>query len=379
MTASIARIAIPFSLLWLLVPTVALGQEAYFSMGRLQAQSRLFGEVSAASQKNNERTQREVVGTGQALDDLGDALVAARAVTGQAPQLLEGRRAALAEQFGADWTALNAFVDRLVTDTDRAFTEALARHVTAVEEREGVALATCEPPQGVLGMAMGQSECAGKDFTDWLVESIDADPTLAEVVQDVSSRPWPSVRAERVLVAPVAVDDGAQLADSAPAFSLQEVYRDCEAFEPVLLAVEGAYRAASRDLQRAQEAHETNRYLFAGSLESLEDDEQQARAAELDADLQRLRAASEQLTQWRTRTTAAALQLVWEQVAERESAVRKELGVDAVGVCLQPADLGGCTGPVVSDDVAAWLASHKKVVKAAEKHAEGIEALDLGL
>jgi len=377
MTASIARIALAISLL--LGPQVASGQEAYFSMGRLQAQSRLFGEVSAASQKNNERVQREVVSTGQALDELGDALVTARAVTDQTPQLLEGRRAALSDQFDADWSALNAFVDRLVTDTDRAFTEALARHVTAVEEREGVALATCEPPQGVLGMAMGQSDCAGKDFTDWLVESIDADPELAEVVQDVSSRPWPSVRADRVPVAPVAMADGAQLPEATSAFSLHAVYKGSEAFEGIVLAVEGAYRAASRDLQRAQEAHEANRYMFAESLETLSTEEQEARAAELAGQLQRLRDASEQLTQWRTRTTSSALLLVWEQVAERETSARKELGVDTLGVCLQPTDLGGCTGPGVSNDLAEYLAGQKKVLKAAEKHAEGIEGPQLDL
>lgn len=377
MTASIARIVLAFSLL--LAPQAALGQDAYFSMGRLQAQSRLFGEVSAASQKNNERVQREAVSTGQALDELGDALVAARAVTGQAPQLLEARKTALADQFDADWSALNEFVDHLVTDTDRAFTEALARHVTAIEEREGLALATCEPPQGVLGMAMGQSDCVGKDFTDWLVESIDADPVLAEAVQDVSSRAWLSVRADRVPVAPVAVADGAQADDATTAFSLQAVLRGCEAFEGIVLALEGAYRAASRELQRAQETHEANRYVFAESLETLPALEQEARAAELDADLQRLRAASEQLTQWRTRATAGALQLVWEQVAERETAARKELGLDAIGVCLQPTDLGGCTGPGVSNDLATYLAGQKKVAKAAEKYAEGIVDPDLGL
>ena len=377
MTASIARIALAISVL--LVPQAARGQEAYFSMGRLQAQSRLFGEVSAASQKNNERVQREVVSTGQALDELGDALVTARAVTGQAPQLLEGRRTALADQFDADWSALNEFVDRLVTDTDRAFTEALARHVTTIEEREGVALATCEPPQGVLGMAMGQSDCAGKDYTDWLVESIDADPELAEAVQDVSSREWPSVRADRVPMAPVAIADGAQLDDATPAFSLQAVFRGCEAFEGVVLALEGAYRSASRDLQRAQEAHEANRYMFAEALETLSAEEQQARATELDADLQSLRAASEQLTQWRTRTTAGALQLIWEQLAERETAALKAVGVDTLGVCLQPTDLGGCTGPGVSNDLATYLADQKKVLKAAEKFAESIDAPALDL
>ena len=71
--------------------------------------------------------------------------------------------------------------------------------------------------------------------------------------------------------------------------------------------------------------------------------------------------------------------LLWELAAGQAGPLDKELGADGIGVCLQPRDLGACRGVDVSAEVASFLASQKKAVKAAEKHADGVVPPDLGL
>ena len=377
MRASIARIV--FAIALFVPATSAVGEEVFFSMANLQSGSRLFGEVAAASQKNNERVQREVVTTGSALDELGDGLESARQRFGAAPADLEARHAELAARFDADWQALNEFVDRLVTDTDRAFMDTLARHVTAIEEREGVTLATCEPPQGMLGMAMGQSSCEGRDVSAELVAAFDADVALAEAVQEITSRTWPSVRAARQAVPSVGLADGGAVDESTVGFSPAVLYADQEFFTPVSQAIEEAYAMASHELQAAQDALEADRYMFAEESGLLIESDRKLRLADMQADLERLQAASEVLTRWRTVAVAGAMALAWELAAAKGDKVAGAAGADAVSVCLQPGDLGGCTGPDVTAAVGEYLAGQKKVVKAVEKYAEGIAGPELGL
>ena len=362
----------------LLAPVTAGAEEVYFSMLHLQGNSRLFAQISAVSQKNNDRIQREVVTTGRALDGLGDGLEAAKLHVGAAPQDLATRHADLAQAFDEEWAAINAFVDQLVLDTDRAFTEALALHVSELEEAEGVAVGTCDPPAGVLGMAMGQNNCEGRDVTAHLAAAIDADETLTAAVADICDREWPGIRPQRQAVAPLTLS-GEPAPEATSSFSPQRIYERAEPFETVVLSVEEAFRAASRELQTARELHEANRRMYLESQAALTEEEVAAREAELAAELDQVKAASESLTAWRTRAVAGAVALAWSLVGDREGAVARELGVDAIGVCLQPADLGGCSGPDVTDQVAEYLDGQKKVHKEVGKHAETVGEPDLGL
>ena len=377
MHSMFARTLIILPLFLALAPAGA--EEVYFSMMHLQSDSRLFSEISVVSQKNNERIQREVVTTGKALDALGDGLAAARLRTGAAPEALEARHGDLAAGFDQDWTAINGFVDQLVLDTDRAFTEALARHVGAFEEREGVVVGTCEPPAGVLGMAMGHDSCEGRDVTAHLVASIDADEALGATVAEICGRQWPAVRPERQAVPPQSLADGNPLAENSASFSVQRIYARAAPYESLLLAVEEGFRMASRELQVARALHETNRRLYIDEQPRLSAEEIAAREEELAAELEQVKTASEGLTRWRTEATAGAVELVWEQVQAREAALVRELEVDGVGVCLQPTDLGGCSGPDVTDRVAEFLDGEKKVAKEAERRAETLGSPDLGL
>ncbi len=349
----------------------ATADDAYYSMIQLQGRSKLFARVSTESQANNDRAQREVVTTGRALDAFGDALVAAQLRTGARPSVASERPGALSARFDLDWKALNEFVDRLVMDTDRAFVEALQRQVGGLEEREGVTLGTCEPPQGVLGMAMGESGCEGTDYTDHVIALMDEDAELIAAVDDVNGRSWPSMRPEREPMAPIAPGDGADLPRETAWFAPAEVVRRAELFEPANLALEEGYRTAARELERARETHEINRQLSDGAGD--------ADRAALDAELAALQQASERLTGWREQATGEAIALAWELAQDHENALLAALGVDAVGVCLQPGDLGGCSGADRTDDVAAYLSSQKKAIKVVSKHADGIETPVLGL
>lgn len=359
-------------------PMTAAAEEVYFSMLHLQGNSRLFAEISAVSQKNNERIQREVVTTGRALDAFGDGLAAARQITGAAPEGLDARHAELAAGFDRDWSTINGFVDQLVLDTDRAFTEALAVHVSELEEAEGIVVGTCEPPAGVLGMAMGQGECAGRDVTPHIVAALDADEDLGAAVADICGREWPAVRPDRRAVAPLTLS-GAVAPESMDSFSAQQLYERSAPFEPVLLAVEESFRAASREVEMARQLHEANRRMYLESQPSLAAEEAATREAELTAELEQVKAASEALTRWRTDAVAGAVALAWKQVQDRESAVVRELDIEGLAVCLQPADLGGCTGPDVTDLVAGYLEDQKKVAKETAQHAEAVGSPDLGL
>lgn len=364
MKRSIAPIAVT---LVLIAALPALAGEAFFSMMQLQGRSKLFSRVSEASQENNDRAQREVVTTGRALDAFGDALVAAELRTGVRPTAAAERHGALTARFDLDWKALNQFVDKLVMDTDQAFVEALQRQVAVLEEREGVTLGTCEPPQGVLGMAMGDSDCAGTDYTDHLVALLDEDPSLAAAVDDVATRTWPSMRPERAPLPPLALADGAELAAETAWFSPAGIVGSAQLFEPVEAALDEGYRFSERELERARESYEINRQLGG---------EPDADAA---AELEALRRASSELTTWREKTSGEAIALAWQLAGDLGDALCKELGVDSIGVCLQPGDLGSCTGADHTGDVAAFLSSQKKAVKTVAKHAEGIAAPDLGL
>jgi hypothetical protein len=376
MRSTLARTLVLSTLL--LAPLSASAEEVYFSMLHLQGNSRLFAEISVVSQKNNERIQREVVTTGRALDSLGDGLEAARLHTGGAPEALSARHTELAAAFDRDWTAINGFVDQLVLDTDRAFTEALAVHVGALEEAEGFVVGTCEPPAGVLGMAMGQGECEGRDVTPHVVASLDADEDLSAAVADICGREWPAVRPQREAVVPLTLA-GAPAPEDTASFSAQRIYQRSAPFEPVLLAVEEGFRAASREVEMARQLHEANRRMYLESQPSLTPEEAQAREAELTAELDQVKAASEALTRWRTDAVAGAVALAWQQVQDREGAVVRELAIEGLAVCLQPPDLGGCTGPDVTDDVAGFLEDQKKVIKEASRHAETVGSPDLGL
>ncbi len=357
----------------------AHAEDAYFSMMNLQGGSKLFAAVAESSQENNERVQREVVTTGRALDALGDALAAARLRTGTMPADQSARHGELTASFDLQWQQLNGFVDQLVMDTDAAFMGALDRHVVALQEAEGITLGTCEPPQGVLGMAMGQASCEGKDYTAQLITALDADEELQTAVAEIRGRSWPQIRPARTTVAPVALDSGVALEGDPAWFSPVGVMREADAAEPLLLAYEEAYRMAQREVERATEVHQTNRRMYAEESASLSADERTAREAELQAELDRLKAASEALTAWREETSAAALAQIWEQAAGKIGPLEKQLGTTGLGVCLQPDDLGGCTGSDRTADVAAYLDGQKKIARALEQHADQIAAPDLGL
>jgi hypothetical protein len=372
-----ARITTALLLAALITPAAA--EEAYFSMGRLQSASRLFVQVSEVSQRNNERIQREVVTTGGALDGLGDALAAARVRTGSPPTALAERHQQLTAAFEADWTGLNQFVDQLVLDTDKAFIGALATHVEAIEDAEGITLGTCEPAGGVLGMAMGQSACEGRDLTDALVGALDGDDALAAAVADIVGREWPAIRPARQAVVPLMMASGELLAEPTPGWSPMRVYERGAVCADLEAAVDEAWRMASRELQRAQEDLEVNRRMFASEIDALDEAELEARQTELDAELATIKAASERLTAWRADTVAGALALLWELAADREAAAMGALGEESLGICLQPADLGGCTGPDVTNGMGDYLASEKKVTKAIERYVASLEAPDLDL
>jgi hypothetical protein len=357
----------------------AHAEEAYFSMMNLQGASKLFGAVAQSSQENNERIQREVVTTGRALDALGDSLAATKQHTGAVPPDLSARHGELSATFELQWQQINGFVDQLVMDTDAAFLAALDRHVKALEEAEGVVLGTCEPPQGVLGMAMGQSSCEGKDYTAQLIVAMDGDEELQTAVAEIRGRSWPEIRPEHAPAAPVALDSGVDLSGDPTWFSPYGVLRTGDAAEPVLLALEEGYRMSERELMQATEIYRTNRRLYAEESGALSAEERTAREAELQTELDKLKAASETLTVWREETSAAAMALIWEQAQGKLGALEKELGATGVGVCLQPGDLGGCAGVDRTSDVASYLAGQKKIVKALEKYAETIEGPELGL
>ena len=366
-----SRTLVPIILVAVGLALPASADETFFSMSRLQAESKLFGRISAQSQGEQERVQREVVTTGKALDGFGDSLVAAQLRTGDRPAAASERHGALAARFDLDWQALNTFVDGVVTDTDRAFVESLQRQVAVLEEREGITLGACEPPQGVLGMVMGESDCAGTDYTDHLVALLDEDPALVAAVEDVVSRPWPAMRPEREPMGALSLAEGIPLDGEPSWIDLGSVVRKGDGLDVMLLAIEGAYRESGREVARAQEAMAINIALAEAGDESL--------AAEIEAQRAEVTRASEVLTGWRERASGEAMALIWELAAGQAGPLAKELGADEIGVCLQPRDLGACRGVDVSAEVASFLASQKKAVKAAEKHADGVVLPALGL
>jgi len=352
--------------------------QAYFSMNALQGESKLFQQVANSSQKNNEKTQREVVTTGRALDAFGDALLAAKAVTETAPEACTARQEALATQFDADWKEVNGFVDSLVGDTDAAFMAALDRHLSALEEKLGVTLEQCEEG-GVLGAAMGGNSCEGTDFTPQLISAIDGDEELAAAVTELTGRSWPAPKPSKEAMAVVDLSTGAELTGEVSFFSPDDVLREAEAYQPLYDAFESAYAMAKTELDRASQSHQANRAMLSGEWEALDEEERAAREKELDDELTALKKASEVLTDWRAQTSGEILTSVWEQSRSMDSKIRKEYSIGTLGVCLQPADLGGCNGTDQGYEVKKFMSKQKKIIKAAEKAADEISAPDLGL
>jgi hypothetical protein len=372
-----ARMTLSLPLL-MLVPGLASAQ-AYYSMGTLQSESELFGKVADWSAERNERVMRDVATVGRALDAYGDALSASKVVAGTTPEALSQRHSELAARFDMDWQQVNVFVGAVIGDTDAAFMAALERHLTALEEKLGVRPVACEPPSGVLGAAMGSNDCDGTDFTAQLVAAFDGDEELRAAVDEITGRTWPELGLERQPVAAVSLDKGAELQGDQDWVSPYDVIHNAEVFKPLYDAIEEEYRMAASELHNAQALHESERYSFQQQRQGLSDADRAAREAELQADLDGLKAASEALTTWRAGANADAMAMVWESVRTHDKKIRKEFAMDGLAVCLQATDLGGCSGTDRGYEVKKYLDKQKKIAKDVEKAAADLDGPKLGL
>jgi hypothetical protein len=226
---------------------------------------------------------------------------------------------------------------------------------------------------------MGSNDCDGTDFTAQLVAAFDGDEELRAAVDEITGRTWPELGLERQPVAAVSLDKGAELQGDQDWVSPYDVIHNAEVFKPLYDAIEEEYRMAASELHNAQALHESERYSFQQQRQGLSDADRAAREAELQADLDGLKAASEALTTWRAGANADAMAMVWESVRTHDKKIRKEFAMDGLAVCLQATDLGGCSGTDRGYEVKKYLDKQKKIAKDVEKAAADLDGPKLGL
>lgn len=226
---------------------------------------------------------------------------------------------------------VQGFVNQLQDDYTGAFEASLRRALTGLG-RSGVVVCQASAPR--FGPGGGSSRaCEGENLNATLAAAMDRDSTLKAALDEIQNRAWPDLSMPSTPQAVVPMTgDAAYIRADALAKALWAARLD----------------ARTEALEDAQAAYEEQ--LDAGDKEALAASEalKAAYLGELAADGVALREA----------TTAALAR-----------AAKKGRAPDRVGLCANPASLGGCPGEDVTDAALEVLRADKKLVRALDSHA----------
>lgn len=306
----------------LLLSGVAFAADAHYDPDQVAAGSELFVELAGLMAPWYENLQNQMTRTSLALEGLDAATSLAGA---QAEPALGEYALGLRRQAAHQYLQVQRFADVLAEDTEQTFGAALERSLTAL----GVQAEPCQASSGVSmgpmrGMGSGGTDCPGDDVSRELSAQMDQDPALRAAVGEIKGLDWPGFVVEGTPQPVIPLTGSARYValDAAARALIQDRLDDLErALEDQLAPLESSLTEGAD-----------------GGTEALA----QAQAFRADYD--------------------AALAAEGERLM---AALTKGLKKDPdVGVCANPAVLGGCTGTDVSGELLPLLVADKKVLKA---------------
>ncbi len=305
----------------LLLSSIAFAGEAWYDPDAVAAGSELFVALASEMGPWYEDLQNQMTRTSLALEGLdAAALLAANHADDALGTYSQGLRKQAAHQY----LQVQRFADVLAEDTEATFGGALERAVATL----GVTAEPCQARSGAVmgpmrGMG-GSGGCEGEDVSADLAALMDQDPALRAAVTEIQGLDWPGFAVEgapQPIIALTGTDRYVQL-DAAAKALIQDRLDTLE------MALEDQLAPLEDQLTEGAEGGEA----ALAQAQAFRADYEAAVAAEGDRLLVALTAG-----------------------------LKKEPGV---GVCANPAALGGCAGTDVTAELLPVLQEHKKVQKA---------------
>jgi hypothetical protein len=311
--------------LFLVVSNVALAQEAAFYHPEQIAQKSAIFDAAADVSAPYFRTAQDTIGRfSKALEDLEiGVLIAASRLDDATTERAENLR----REFMGNYLRTSAHVDLLQTDYDTVFTAAMERALAS--DLGNYTIVEC----GATGVAAltGRSNCTGVDLNQEVALRIDADPVLAQEVEEINSIPWPDLEVESETQSAWPL-----LGDATAESSLIDVARLGKAF--MMDRVMNHQDDLDRALSPLEEGLESNDPEVIASAQLLREAYEEAVAT----DGQKLLDAVE----------ASLLRLA------------KKNDLDSIALCTNPKALGGCSGEDQSSELIQLLRDDRKFTKA---------------
>lgn len=309
----------------LLASNVAMAQDAaYYHPQQIAEQSQVFVTASETSAPKFQESQTIFARFSNGLEELevGVLVTASRLDDSIKAHAEEMRR-----EIMASYLQTSAHVELLQTDYMTVFTAALERALATDLGTDNIV--EC----GATGIAAltGRSSCQGTDLNGKLASIIDQDVELKTAIDEINGVPWPTIDVPIEAQAPIAFLSG----DSSDVVHIQ-----------------GAI-LGNTFLQDRIIAHQDR---LDRSLEPLEDGLN-------NGDTAAVTRAKELRKEYEVAIGAdgeALLVLVEEHLAR----LQKKGGFGAVSLCVNPAELGGCTGNDSSKELISLLQNDRKFAKA---------------
>ncbi len=303
------------------VPAAALAADpGHYHPDDIAAQSKRFDQAAQSMGPAFDQAQQALTRLSTALEtlDAGVLLVGDRA-----PADLVAWAGSTRTQVTGQYLRLQRHVDLLQEDYGEQFGAALARALAA--EPADRKLLEC----GATGISaiVGKKSCPGVDLNGVLAARVDADPALGQAVTEIAAVPWPEIGVQAQAFPPVAITGTARWVSAEALFA----------------------KVASGTVDRRG-------LVLEDALDPLLD---RMEAGDADA-LAEGRAARAAYARGLAEDGTLLVTAMQDTLAKAE----KRGGPAAVGLCVVPTLLGGCTGEDATAAVLATLEADKRFDKA---------------
>ena len=306
-------------LIWIVASAFASPAPAWYDPNRVAAQSAAFAGFSEQSVPRFDALQGELSSASTALAELEMGVLA---VGERAPADLLTHMATLRRQAAHGYLVAQAYVDTLQEDSANTFGGALERALLTLAETH--TLKECMRPTGMAAMGPGRSgpKCEGEDMSAKVAEALDADPQLAADIEEILSIEWPDLK-----LTP----------SEQPVIPLSGDQNHIRMSALLQTLAPGQFKALGSSLE-----------------ESLAPLRPQMEGPDPETALAEAAALREQYEQ--------AVAAVGNEVLETITPALEKQG-GSVGICTNPAALGGCPGEDLTSSRLSKLAADRKVRK----------------
>lgn len=311
-------------MLFVLMTTVASAAEpAYYSPDAVAGASTTFARFAEVATPHFETLQRELAVSAKSIDVLDTSV---NLLGDRVTPELESYRDGLRRELTRGYMQAQAHVGWFEDASTSIFTQALERELASMEGE--YTLSVCKARTGmaaISGPGASIKTCEGTDLNPQLAKALDNSKALSEVVDQLTSEPWPSVQVQG---------------------SEQPVLPWIGSEDYINLAL--VERALSERMKGLNQDLDDELLPLEEALADTKTPEGKEALAQADA----LRQAYEaEVAAW----GESLLQVIEKPLAKK--------GLQ-VGLCANPESLGGCVGQDRTDEAIKILKADKKVQKA---------------